>query len=347
MIAPLRSYLAECEGAFARAADRQPVCEYGIQLAEVGVRLRFAGPALVPATLPALAHLATLELSGPTVTVDLWDTSSTGVHPPPPPFAADDYRRYGRRAVAHADPVAVMHAPAAGLLCGYDRATRHGLCWAARADALSIYERAAPLQTLLHWALRELGWRIVHAAAVGTDRGGVLLIGNAGAGKSTTALSCLTQEGLRLLSDDKCLARLDPVPSAYAAFSSGKVKADMLERLPHLQGRVEGWDDSSGAGKGLVYLHPSCAGQLIRTFAIRALVMPHVAHQPRPALRPVAPAEAFRVFGPSTAIWLPGAEADSVAFTAQLVRRLPCYQLDLALDLPRNTDAILSLLESL
>ncbi len=341
---PLNNYLIQCEQAFTQAADRQPVSEYLIQLAEVTFRLRYAGPALVSATLPALAHLATIEISGPTVTIDLWDSASTGVLLPPPPFTAADYRRYGQRAVAYADSIALMHAPAVGLLFAYDRATRHGICWADDANALSIYERAAPFQTLIHWALRDFGWQIIHAAGVGTEQGGVLLIGNTGAGKSTTALSCLTGDGLRLLSDDKCLARLDPAPQAFAAFSSGKIKADMLTHLPYLGNRLQGWDNHVKADKGLVFLHPDFADRLVTTFPIRALVVPHVARQAQPTLCPLSPGDAFRVFGPSTVIWLPGAEADNYRFTAELTRRLPCYQLDLALEPARNSAAILELL---
>ncbi len=97
----------------------------------------------------------------------------------------------------------------------------------------------------------------------------------------------------------------------------------------------------------MVFLYPDFADRLVTTFSIRALVIPRVAHQTEPTLRPVAPGEAFRVFGPSTVIWLPGAEADNYRFTADLVRTLPCYRLDLALDPQRNSAAIQELLGSL
>lgn len=343
----LADYLSRLGAAFAGAECRQPTTARTIQMAGVTFRLRLAGPALDAAVLPALAHLPAGDESGPTVTFDLWDGAVTGVWPPRPPFTPDDYRRYGQRAVAHDGPRSLMHAPTAGQLFAYDRACRQGYFWVEDAGQLSIYERAAPLQTLFHWALREFGWQIVHAAGVGTAAGGALLIGNTGAGKSTTALSCLAGDGLRLLSDDKCLARLDPAPQAFAAFSSGKIKADMLERLPQFREKLRGWDDSFKAGKGLVFLHPDFAARLVTTFPIRALVVPHVAHEAQPALRLMSSGDAFRVFGPSTVIWLPGAEAENYRFTAELTRRLPCYQLDLALEPARNSEAILELLERL
>lgn len=347
MTTPLADYLSRLAAAFSDAERRQPISERAVQMAGVTFRLRVAGPALDTATLPALAHLPPGAADGPTVTFDLWDAAATGVWPPRLPFTAADYRRYGQRAVAYDGAVSLMDAPTSGQLFAYDRASRRGYFWTEDAAQLSIYERAAPLQTLFHWALGEFGWQIVHAAAVGTEAGGVLLIGNTGAGKSTTALSCLTGDGLRLLSDDKCLARLDPTPQAYAPFSSAKLKADMLERWPHFRARLAGWDENAKGGKGLMFLCPDFAHRLVTTFPIRALIVPQVTHQAEPTLQPMAPGEAFRVFGPGTVIWLPGAEAENYRFTAELIRRLPCYRLDLALEPARNSAAILELLERL
>lgn len=342
-------YLAACTVAYARAAQAQPVSECRIDIAGAGIRLRFAGSALKPMVMPALAHLEAPALcAGATaVDVNLWDAATTCIYPPPPPFASADYHRYGQRALADDGRCAVMHAPAVGVLFAYDRAARQGFFWTADAGPLSIYERAAPLQTLLHWALAEFGWQIVHAAAVGTEDGGVLLVGNAGAGKSTTALSCLSQPGLRYLCDDKCLVRLDPAPRAFAVFSSGKIKEDMLAYLPQFQSRLRGWDEGAKGGKGLVFLHPEYADRLVGSFPVKALVMSRIARQAGAVVRPASPEAAFRVFGPSTVIWLPGAETSTYRFTAELTRRLPCYTLDLSLEPARNAAAIAELLRTL
>lgn len=312
------------------------------------IRLRIAGAALAEATLLALAHLVTDDgTAPPDITLHLWDGAATDIWPPRPPFTPEDYRRYGQRAVAHDGVRSLMHAPASGQLFAYDRASRQGYFWAEDAGQLSIYERAAPVQTLFHWALQEFGWQIVHAAAVGTDAGGVLLIGNTGAGKSTTALSCLAQDGLRFLSDDKCLVRLDPKPEAFALFSSAKIKGDMLPRLPHFRPLLAGWDDNYKAEKGLVFLHPTYAEHMVTSFPVNALLLPQVTHGDEAVIRLAAAGDVFRQLGPSTVIWLPGAEAENYRFTAALARRLPCYRIELASDPQANVDAIRGLLEEL
>ena len=344
----LASYCSVLDGNYQRAAITQPGQSYHLHMAGQRVCLCISDAGLTAAILPALAHLLTTEeAAAPDITLHLWDGAATGVRPPRPPFTLDDYRRYGQRAIAHDGTYSLMHAPTVDQLFAYDRATHTGYFWVRDASQLSIYERAAPVQTLFHWALHDFGWQIVHAAAVGNADGGVLLVGGTGAGKSTTALSCLEKEGLHFLSDDKCLVRLAPEPQAFALFSSAKVKGDMLARLPHLRPLLTGWDDSYKANKGLVFLHPTYADHMIHTFQVKALLLPQVAHREAADIRTAPAGDLFRQLGPSTVIWLPGAEAENYRFTAAMTRRLPCYRIALASDPQVNGDAIRRLLEEL
>lgn len=346
----LGDYFQSLQAAFRSACIQQSALVHALDIAGFHVRLQCAGFSLAPALLPALQHLsppAAPAHAEPDIALQLWDTTSTGVVLPAPPFTHGDYKRYGHRAVAYAGSVALMHAPADGMLFAYDRSARQGVFWAADAEQLSIYERAAPLQTLFHWALVDFGWHIVHAAALGASQGGVLLVGKTGAGKSTTALSCLGQGDIRLLSDDKCLVQLDPSPQAFALFNSGKLKSDMLEMLPHFRPMLSGWDGKTKADKGLVYLHPTFADSLIQTFPIKALVLPTVAGTARARVYPIPPIDVFRELGPSTVIWLPGAEGENLSVAAEMVRRLPCYRVELAASPHANVGAIKDLLRQL
>ena len=75
-----------------------------------------------------------------------------------------------------------------------------GVFWTASPDRVPRYERAAPLRALLDWWGGDHGCRVVHAGAVGTERGGALLVGKA-SGKSTAVLACLGS-GLSYAGDD-------------------------------------------------------------------------------------------------------------------------------------------------
>ncbi|WP_141508722.1 hypothetical protein [Candidatus Chloroploca asiatica] len=347
MSAMAGDYLIQLEAAFARAWASVDGQVHSVQVQGVAFELRMADAALEGVVLPALAHLLgepDAPAEGEAMTFHLWDGATTGVRPPAPPFAPTDYRRYGQRAVLYAGSLALMHAPTSGQLFAYDRSTRQGFWWIDEAAQLSIYERAAPLQTLFHWALAETGWQVIHASALGNEDGGVLLIGNSGAGKSSTALSCLAYPALRLLSDDKCLVRVEPEPRAAMLFNSAKLKVDMLDRLSYLRPLLDRWDDVYKASKGLAFLYPTYAAQMVASFPIKALLLPEVTHRAEARLRLAAPGELFRQLGPSTVIWLPGAEAESYRLSAELTRRLPCYRLELASDPGKNVAAIAALL---
>ncbi len=344
----LSSYFQEMTSRFQRSCQAQPPLSRRLMVSGLTIGVHPSSAQMAAAMLPALAHLESDRENAPSdITLHLWEGTTRDAWPPRPPFTLNDYRRYGQRAIAHDGTRSLMHAPTVDQLFAYDRATRTGYFWVKDASQLSIYERAAPVQTLFHWALHDFGWQIVHAAAVGNVNGGVLLVGGTGAGKSTTALSCLAQEGLHFLSDDKCLVRLAPEPQAFALFSSAKIKGDMLARLPHLRPLLTGWDDSYKANKGLLFLHPTYADQMIHTFHVKALLLPQVAHREAADIRTAPAGDLFRQLGPSTVIWLPGAEAENYRFTAAMARRLPCYRIALARDPQVNRDAMRRLLEEL
>lgn len=329
-----------------QGAAANPIQVHRLCVADIEVELRCWGPAVTAAVLPALAHLVkdAEQQRVPKIIFHVWD-EITSVLPPAPPFEATDYHRYGQRALKDDGTRVVMHAPAERLLYAYDRSTRQGYFCCQDASALSIYDRAAPLQPLFQWALVEFGWQIIHAAGVGMQSGGVLLVGNSGAGKSTTALSCLGKSGLRFLSDDKCLVRLEPQPRAQALFDSAKIKGDMLERFPQFQPMLVGWDPRTEGGKGLIHLHETHGAEQIDSFPIRALVLPCVCHSEKPNIQPISPAELFRHLGPSTVIWLPGTEAGAFHFIAKLARQVPCYRIALTTQPEHNVAAIRRLLE--
>ena len=53
------------------------------------------------------------------------------------------------------------------------------------------------------------------------------------------------------------------------------------------------------------------------------------------------------MLGPSTVIWLPGAEADNFRFQRRVARTLPSFRLDPAVEPERNSAAIATLLDCL
>ena len=82
-----------------------------------------------------------------------------------------------------------------------------------RAVALlgKVFANALPLPLVG----RDKGYQLVHAAAVGSEAGAVLISGKGGLGKSTTALSCLGK-GLTYVGDSHVVVQLDPFPRVHS-----------------------------------------------------------------------------------------------------------------------------------
>ncbi len=90
-----------------------------------------------------------------------------------------------------------------GQITGWD--PESGLAVVLRGWSPPWFEHVNPFRWLVHWSVAAAGGALMHAACVGLpDHGrysGVLLLGEAGYGKSTTALACLT-EGWVTCGDD-------------------------------------------------------------------------------------------------------------------------------------------------
>lgn len=337
--------MAKVLAAFEQA--RQAACgplERYYQIGNLPMQLRFANPALVALLTPALAHLAATRTATPGLTVCLWDSASSGVALPPLPAAWQQAYSRPHMWGIHAH-TATFHAflqPAHQVLSLFDKTRNLAIYWTQDAQQLPIYEGGAPLLLLLHWWLGQQQLQVVHGAAVGTVAGAVLLVGNSGAGKSTTALRCLNDEML-YLGDDYCLLAGEDPPRVHSLYSSGKVHLADLDRFPRLQAAL---NDApyAYADKKLYFLHESFGGQIAQQLPLRAILLPKRTGERATRLQPASAADALLAVAPSTTFQLPGANTQTIHQLSQVLRRLPCYWLELGTDLAQIPKAITRLL---
>ncbi len=197
---------------------------------------RFAGGALVPILSPALAHLAVDSQVLASLTVCLWDSASTGVGLPRPPWPRHAHNPRGEIEGYNDGRYFTALAGGAEALNLFDRERGLAIFWTADAATLPYWEAAAPTRLLLHWWLSGGPLQLAHGGAVGLPDGGVLLAGPGGSGKSTSVLACLDSD-LLYAGDDYVAARAEPAPYVYCLYSTGKVDTRSLDLLPGL-GRV-------------------------------------------------------------------------------------------------------------
>jgi hypothetical protein len=300
----------------------------------------------MPRITPALEHLEVPVL--PTelaLTVCLWDSASTAATPPPAVGEASNLGRGGEVPGYNNERISTVFDLGTNALSVLDRKSDLALFWVPDARALPSWEIAAPLRVILHWWMGDHARRMIHGGAVGTPSGGVLLAGQGGVGKSTTALSCLLSE-LLYLGDDYVLLGAEPVPFAHSLYNSGKLHADQLRRFPQLSPAVsalQGPDEE----KTLLLLHRHFGDHIATGLPIRAILMPRVTGLARTRLKSVSPASGLVALAPSTIFQLPSGDQAAFRQIAQFVEQVPSYVLELGRDVYEIPQVISQLLAEL
>jgi hypothetical protein len=296
-----------------------------LEVAETRIDLVFAGPRLIGEMLPALRHLVTKAQKPAAARIHLWDSHSSGVTMPPPPCASDHFTDRGDlwgfnspryRAAFHWIECSV------NLM---DLESGEAVFWVKQADRLPYWSKASPLRTLLHWILERTGAQLLHAAAVGDERGAVLITGRGGVGKSTTALTSLVH-GLSYAADDYLAVRLDPEPRVYSLYSTAKLNAEDIEKFPKLAPHVTNLQSLQGE-KAVMHLYPTFESQILRAMPLRAVLTPQVVRETATRFVPADPMTLRRAAAFTTLSQLPYAGQRTQAFIERMIDRLPGYQI--------------------
>jgi len=287
------------------------------------VHFRFGGTALLPLITSALAHLEVSPPPSASLTLFLFDSASTAVRMPCVP--SDEGRRVMRGNLfrlqsATEDVIAHLPPEAYSIL---DRVRNEAVLWIRDWRELTQQDIGSPLLRVLHWWAVGRGRQLVHAAGIGLDDGGVLLVGKGGAGKSVTSLGCL-QSPLLYAGDDYCLVAGDPRPWVYSLYNSGKLNTTDVSRFPFLEPAV---CDGCGSGteKVLYFVHRQYPHKTTRGFPLKAILVLHRASEAGPRLERAPAAAALLALAPSTISQLPAHQERMLSNLGELVKRVPCY----------------------
>jgi hypothetical protein len=315
------------------AADRAAAAVGGYEdrfyeLAGLTLRLRFAGPALIPRLAPALAHLSSAPVELAALTVRLFDTASAGVAPPPAPWGAEVFDDFVRVEASIDGAFAGAFHP--GTFVVYRPRHDQALYWVEAPEDVLVAETGSPFQGILHLWLATRGVQVAHGAAVGGPDGCVMIVGHGGAGKSSTALACL-DAGLGLIGEDYCLLTGGEPPTVHSLYSSAKANAATLERLPFLAPMVSNPDRTAGE-KALCLLAEHVPDRLVRAAPLRAIAIPRITPGSETTVEPASPAAALAALAPSTLLQLRGTDGAALTRLARAVRSVPCHHLNLGSD---------------
>ena len=329
--------------AFERAVGASGLVERELKIAGFRVRLRAAGPALLDEFWPAVAHLVASTGDGASdLTVDLWDTASTDVERPEIPWLAEPDVDPRATHVSRADGLRIAYRASERELVALDDRANLAVVWVPDHAGISIHVRGAPFLVAWHWWMRSRGAHPVHGGAVGGADGGVLLVGRGGSGKSSTAVACLL-DGMDYASDDYVM--LPPTPEVRAAsmYSTAKLDPVQAARFPELgPALVEG----PPGEKVLAFMHEVRPEAVTAGFPVRAVLAPTVTGRRETTVRELRPAEALAKIAPSTLLQLPIPDPTAFGAMAEVVRRVPSFELELGSDLSTIAPAVRGVLGS-
>jgi len=309
---------SEAEQAMGGAIDRYYL------IGGYSIRLRFAGPALLPFLTPALSHLQINPVLNPDLTILFWDSKSTGTKMARPPWSTDDYLQFGLINGYNTERFKTQYMNALNMI---DLDKGKAVYWIPDIKNVSYYRSIRPLRTILNWWMNEHQRFIVHAASLGLTEGGVVITNKACSGKSTTALSCIGSS-LKYAGDENCLISLDPEPYAYSLYCTGTLEPEDIDRIPKLKSYII--NASKLQIQKAIYLFKNDHQALMITgFPIKAVLIPSISGKADTMIQRRIKKPPLLALAPGSLFQLPGVGGDYLGSLAELIKRVPCYSLEL------------------
>jgi len=300
-----------------------------IFVGDMMIQCRFAGVALIPVIMPALEHLIVDAEAGIIeYTIDIWDSESTNIDFPIAPCGIDDIlvrgeldgfisKRYEAAFFTHARMLTVI-----------DHDSKHGVVCLATSSDIPAFELACPLRGILSWILRRNDTAMIHAASVGTTDGCVIIGGNSGAGKSSTALRSLAG-GMFYLGDDICaISNKNNNPTVHGIYSSGKTLSSDLKFFPALTSSIYSHFEEFYE-KEVYFFYDQFKSQLPKSGKIKAIIIPHQDLTLAIGFQKISFAKALSVICSSTKNLLPNAGNEMFHILSSILHQTPCYRFNL------------------
>jgi hypothetical protein len=341
-----KRFAAAFRSAAQQALDQTEAHRTDILIAGLRMRVSFAGADLYRAMSPAFGHVRVEdEAIEPDLDVVVWDTAGSAVSLPPEVGLPSEHGAHGLGQLREGGPIRSLLDPQEGTLTMIDLKEGAAVYWLPDGRETSERDRAAPLQTILNWWLPSRSRVVVHAAALGTEAGAVLLLGKSGAGKSTTSLACL-DSGFFYAGDDLCAVTTDGEVTVHSLYCSAKIFEHNLEAFPAFSARVTNGERLE-TEKAITYVSQWRPELIRRSLAVRAVVVLAEKGCPEATIQPINQGQTLRALAPSTFHNFAGHGKAELAGLAELVSSVPCYELHLAEAIDANPRALRGLLESL
>ncbi len=302
------------------------------------IRLSIVGTKLARQLASSFGHLITTDRVDPELTIQAWDAAESGVQlmaNSDAPSQLNDFDILFRTSTDDR----YFSEQRDTSLSWFDSESSQAASYIASADAQYPDQIGRPFQKIITAWLQEQGVQSIHAGLVGVEDTGMLFVGNAGVGKTTSTISCL-RAGMNYLGDDIIgLQTHSNGFEGHSLFATCLVAADHLKRFPTLQEHSLPTTQST-TEKTVVFLNEAFHQQIQRSISIKAILLPNIVNRAKTTYRPASKSEALFALAPTSVMFLPRPDQASFNRLSEMVQQIPAYWLDLGHEINRIPDSI-------
>lgn len=310
------------------------ISRQGIDLCGQPIALHFNNSRLHELIIPPLMHLTIAENQATNHDIFVVDQASMPLPIPEFPGRERPLERNSAAPISldsetifYQDNIwSVAYQPARNQLSLYKRDESQAVFWTASIDDLYPLD-GRPFRTIFQWFLGGLGHQIVHAAGVGFERGGVIITGKGGAGKSSSAVACLNSD-LGYAGDENVVVSIQEPLMVHSLYNSTNLDEKGISLMPFIQdSNVPIQEDR--IEKSLFYLHEHFKHKLIKSYPLKAIVVSNVLGNGVSTLKPVSGARALTALAPTSIFQIPENHKAAFFRMSKIVKQVPCYQLNI------------------
>ena len=300
---------------------------------ELPVRLSFLTANSADIIMPAFRHLECASIKDVSLSVMICDRESSGALLSQSPWRDQIEQCRDKILMANGVSFHMQYNPDSKIYSVINTETKISYYYSNDFAEIPYYEKSAPLKFILHWWCEQHDMCLVHAAAVGVNDSGVLLVGRGGTGKSTTAVGAAVH-GLQFAGDDYIVLSKDPVTSAVSIYCSAKVNDDVLGKLPDLHCYITN-PNRLDSDKALIFLDQNFRSALTKKIRLKAIISPKIS-EGKACLKKSSPIQVFAEVASSTIFQMPGSGSKTLRTLKNIFQELPVYTLELDTDFSAN-----------
>lgn len=337
-------FFEHCLEGYSKAVSNTQEYDFYYKIAGFNLKISFAGKSLIKLLTPALEHLRVEVFDNADFSISVWDSDSTSVKNPERPCEWNDFTDRGDIWGFNSQRIKTAFHWIECSVNVLDHERNSAVFWVQNNRQLPFWVYASPFRTIIHWFMEKRGYQLLHAAAVGTEEGAVLITGKGGVGKSTTALSCLNS-GFKYLSDDYLITKIDPEPTVYTLYNTAKLNSDNVHKFPSLSKLVDNSEKLENE-KAVLFLYPDKKDQIVDSLPIKAIFTPVIKDKKETSINAAKKLLVERSIAFTTMSQLPNVGKHTHDYISRLTSRTALHTLHLGSDFDKIAQSISSYLEN-